>query len=75
MHPLNSLPCGHFATIGTIHAEQSLHQRLLAMGFRTGKKIQLIRQANFNGPLHFRIGSTDIIMRESEAKMIQILPA
>ena len=42
------------------------------MGFRAGKKIKLIRRANFNGPLHVRIGTTDVILRESEAKLIQI---
>lgn len=72
MRSLNSLACGSFGTIDSIVADQSLHQRLLAMGFRTGKKIQLIRKGSFNGPLHFRIGSTDIIMRDSEAKLIQI---
>jgi ferrous iron transport protein A len=72
MNLLNSLQSGDFATIGAINTEQSLYQRLLALGFRAGKKIELIRRANFNGPLHVRIGATDIILRESEAKLIHI---
>ncbi len=72
MSLLNSLNPGDFATIDAIDAELSLSQRLLAMGFRAGKKIELIRRASFNGPLHVRIGSTDVILRESEAKLIQI---
>jgi ferrous iron transport protein A len=72
MNLLNSLQTGDFATIGTINTEQSLYQRLLALGFRAGKKVELIRRANFNGPLHVRIGATDIILRESEAKLIYI---
>ncbi|MBC7787917.1 MAG: ferrous iron transport protein A [Methylophilaceae bacterium] len=72
MKPLNDLNTGDYATIHAIDAEQSLHQRLLALGFRVGKKIELIRRASFNGPLHVRIGSTDVILRASEAQLIQI---
>ena len=72
---LYDLKSGDFATISGINAantEQSLIQRLFALGFRAGKQIKVMRKANFHGPLHVRIGSTDIILRESEAKLIQI---
>ena len=72
---LNTLLPGEQGIIHAIHAEQGLHQRLNAMGFRIGKQIQLIRRANFNGPLHVRIGATDIIMRDVEAQRIQLLAA
>ena len=72
MRLLSQLTPGEIATIGAIHAEQQLHQRLLALGFRAGKKIEMIRRANFQGPLQVRIGATDIILRESEANLIQI---
>ena len=72
---LNTLMPGEQGIIHAIHAEQGLHQRLNAMGFRVGKQIQLIRRANFNGPLHVRIGATDIIMRDVEAQRIQLLAA
>lgn len=72
MNLLSNLNTGDLATIQAIDAEQSLHQRLLALGFRVGKQIELIRRASFNGPLHVRIGSTDVILRASEAQLIQI---
>ncbi len=72
---LNTLLPGEQGIIHAIHAEQGLHQRLNAMGFRIGKQIQLIRRANFNGPIHVRIGATDIIMRDVEAQRIQLLAA
>ncbi|MEO1957084.1 MAG: FeoA family protein [Methylophilaceae bacterium] len=75
MSLLYNLKSGDFAIIrgiNTATAEQSLYQRLIALGFRGGKKIKVMRKASFNGPLHVRIGSTDIILRESEAKLIQI---
>lgn len=72
MTSLANLQPGENALIHAIHAEESLFQRLAALGFRIGKKIELVRRASFNGPLHVRIGTTDIILRLSEAHRIQI---
>ncbi len=72
---LSTLLPGQHGIIHAIHAEQALHQRLNALGFRIGKQIQLIRRASFNGPLHVRIGATDIIMRNIEAQRIQLSAA
>jgi len=69
---LNTLQPGQQGIIQSIEAGQHLHQRLNALGFRVGKRIEMIRRANFNGPLHVRIGATDIILRESEAQRIQL---
>jgi ferrous iron transport protein A len=72
MTALSSLTPGQLGTIHAIHAEQALYQRLNALGFRIGKQVTLIRRASFNGPLHVRIGGTDIILREIEAQRIQL---
>lgn len=72
---LNNLRPGEHGVIHAVHAEQALHQRLSAMGFRVGKKIELIRRASFNGPLHVRIGTTDVILRGVEAQRIQLRAA
>ncbi len=69
---LASLQPGEQATIRAINAEEGLFQRLTALGFRIGKRIELVRRARFAGPLHVRIGSTDIVLRETEARRIQI---
>ncbi|MDD4977465.1 MAG: FeoA family protein [Gallionella sp.] len=69
---LASLHIGETATIVSIHAEEALHQRLLALGFRTGKQIELIRKASFSGPLQVRIGTTDIMLRRTEAAKIKV---
>jgi ferrous iron transport protein A len=72
---LYNLKTGDLATISginAINAEQSLYQRLIALGFRVGKSIKVMRKASFHGPIHVRIGSTDVILRESEAKLINI---
>jgi len=75
MNLLYNLKAGDFATISGIDAmnvEQSLCQRLMALGFRVGKNIKVMRKASFRGPIHVRVGSTDVILRESEAKLINI---
>lgn len=69
---LAALQTGDTATIVSIHAEEALHQRLLALGFRNGKQIELIRKASFSGPLQVRIGTTDILLRRNEAAKIKV---
>ncbi|OGS94116.1 MAG: iron transporter [Gallionellales bacterium RIFCSPLOWO2_02_FULL_57_47] len=69
---LAALHPGETATIVSIHAEEALHQRLLALGFRSGKHIEMIRKASFSGPLQVRIGTTDVMLRRSEAAKIMV---
>ncbi|HAF45898.1 MAG: iron transporter [Sideroxydans sp. GWF2_59_14] len=63
---------GDTATIVAIHAEEALHQRLLALGFRSGKQIELIRKASFSGPVQVRVGTTDVLLRRNEAAKITV---
>jgi len=69
---LDTLRAGDSATIVSIHAEEALHQRLLALGFRSGKQIELIRKASFSGPMQVRVGTTDILLRLSEGAKIKV---
>ena len=69
---LTSLLPGQEATIIAIRAEEALHHRLAAMGFRVGRALQLVRRGAFHGPLHVRVGSTDVIIRRSDADAIEI---
>jgi ferrous iron transport protein A len=69
---LAALHPGDIATIVSIHAEEALHLRLLALGFRTGKQVELIRKASFSGPLQVRVGTTDVMLRRAEAAKIKV---
>ena len=69
---LADLVSGESATIVAIHTDDALRQRLLALGFRVGKRIDLIRKARFSGPLQVRIGTTDILLRKNEAAKITV---
>ncbi len=69
---LTDLASGESATILAIQTDDALRQRLLALGFRVGKRIELIRKASFSGPLQVRIGTTDILLRKNEAAKITV---
>lgn len=69
---LSSLEAGQEATVVAVHAEEALHHRLAALGFRIGKPLRLMRRGAFFGPLHVRIGSTDVIIRRRDASTIEV---
>ncbi|MDD2933057.1 MAG: ferrous iron transport protein A [Methylotenera sp.] len=72
MQFLSQLKTGQNAIISAIEAEESLFHRLSALGFRVGKPLRIVRRANFNGPLHVRLGTTDIILRLVDATRIHV---
>jgi ferrous iron transport protein A len=72
---LSILPLGTTASILGISTEIALEQRLQALGFRAGKQISVIRKAWFGGPLHVRIGTTEVVMRRCDARAIQVQPS
>jgi ferrous iron transport protein A len=69
---LSSLAPGMRGTITDIHTDDALRQRLQALGFRSGKDIEIIRKASFGGPVQVRIGTTDILLRQAEASLIEV---
>lgn len=69
---LESLKPGEAATIAAVHTDRALYYRLAALGFRVGKRIEVIRHGRFSGPLHVRIGATDIMLRKKEAQKIEV---
>ncbi len=71
---LSTLPLGTTAAILGLTTETVLEQRLQALGFRVGKQISVVRKAWLGGPLHVRIGTTEVIMRRSDARSIQVQP-
>ena len=72
MTPLLNLSPGDVATVCAIHADAGLRQRLAALGFRIGRRIELIRKGAFAGPLHVRLGTTDVILRRKQAAQIEV---
>lgn len=69
---LEELPVGMAARICNISGEEQLRARMFALGLRTGREVAVIRRARFLGPLQIRIGSTDLVMRRNEARMVHL---
>jgi len=71
---LEHIQVGEFGKITAIHADVDLQQRLAALGLRPGCLVQVLRKASFSGPIHLRVGTTEVIMRRSEALRIVTAP-
>ena len=69
---LASLQPQQIATITNLEPEQALTQRLQALGFRVGKQVSMLRKAWFAGPVHVRVGTTEVILRRQEAEKILV---
>lgn len=73
LQPLSSLTAGQTATVQALHVDSGFRFRLHALGFRTGKTLQVIRTAPFDGPLHLRLGNTEVMLRQQDAANIEVL--
>lgn len=69
---LSSLKEGETAMVLSIEADEALYHRLVALGFRVGKPVTIIRQGRFRGPLQVRVGLTDVILRRVDAAKIRM---
>ncbi len=76
LHPnastLSRLAPGQRGTILALDAAEELHRRLIALGLGIGNSVLLLRRARFGGPLHVRVGSTELMLRVREAGCIRI---
>lgn len=70
---LSSLKIGQSATVHALHVDSGFMFRLNAMGFRIGKPLEIIRVAPFNGPLHIKLGNTEVMLRQQDAANIEVL--
>ena len=73
LYRLSTLLPGQVATVQALHTDSAFKFRLNALGFRIGKPIELIRIAPFNGPLHIKLGNTEVMLRQQDAANIEVL--
>lgn len=71
-HTLDALCPGDSATILALQTSADLYHRLAALGVRAGKCVHILRRGRFAGPLHIRVGTTDLMLRASDASCIQV---
>ena len=67
---LNDLQPGDTGVIDCLHFNEDYKRRLCGMGLRCDDRITCIRRASWGGPMHIRVGSTDLMLRLKEASLI-----
>ena len=70
MRFLSLLQDGDTATIISLYGGIELQRRLKAMGLSPGSSLKLLRHGNWSGPVHIRVGTTEIILRIGDANNI-----
>jgi len=70
---LADLAVGEVAMIKELTFDDGYNRRLYGLGLREGKEIKIIRKGLTGSPLHVIIGTTELAIRQKEAKNIHIL--
>lgn len=70
---LEQLAAGQCARIAQVEGDEPLRTRMFALGLRNGREVAVIRRARLGGPLQIRVGSTDLIVRRREARLIKLI--
>jgi len=52
--------------------DPGLVQRLGALGLQPGRVVQVLRRAPWAGPIHLQVGMTELMLRRSDARRIQV---
>lgn len=71
---LAGLEVGRSGRILAVAAEAGLLQRLSALGLCKGRTVQVLRRAWWSGPLHVRVGMTELMLRRCDAERIRMDP-
>lgn len=69
---LSELPAGQSATICSLAVEPGLRHRLQALGLHRGQRVHLLRRGWWAGPLHLRVGMTELMLRRVDAARVGI---
>lgn len=69
---LDALPLLEPATIDQVESAGPLTTRMRAMGLRVGREVMVVRRSRLGGPMQVRVGSTDLIIRPREARLVRV---
>ena len=67
---LDRLGAHHSAAIAAVNATGMAGERMAALGLLPGRRVLLLRRAPFGGPLHLRIGPTELMIRRADARAV-----
>ncbi len=71
---LSELHNGESAVIVKVSGHGGFRKRIMEMGFVRGRKVTSIIDAPLNDPIKYTIMGYDVLLRRSEAKLIEVLP-
>ena len=74
MPTLAELPLRQLARVCHLRVDPELAQRLIALGLRPDRDVEIIRRGWLAGPLLVRVGTTEFMMRRDAAKLINVEP-
>jgi ferrous iron transport protein A len=67
---LDRLAPDHCAAIAAVLATGMVGERMAALGLRAGRHVAVLRRGPFGGPLHLRIGPTELMIRRADARTV-----
>ncbi len=67
---LDNLAPGHSGAITAVNASGMTGDRMAALGLIPGRRVAMLRRAPFGGPLHLRIGPTELMIRRADARAV-----
>jgi ferrous iron transport protein A len=71
---LEKLSNGESGSVMAINVEGELKKRFFALGLKEGSQVRVLRRAKFGGPMHLRVGTSELILRLKEASCICLAP-
>lgn len=72
---LNELRPGQSGTVSAVVGSGAIHQRLQEMGVIAGTRIEVIRFAPLGDPMQIYINDYHLLLRKSEAALVDIAPS
>lgn len=70
---LDQAEVGASVKVLALSFDEELSRRINALGIKVGSTLTILRKATFNGPIHIRVGSTELMMRVTQATLIDVV--
>jgi len=70
---LVDLSAGASATVSALAVEPGLGHRLEALGIKPGQQVRVLRRGWWSGPIHLRVGMTELMLRRVDAARVEVL--
>ena len=61
--------------VAALAVEPGLRHRLEALGIKPGQSLKVLRRGWWSGPIHLRVGMTELMLRRIDAARIQVFSA